>query len=454
MKEDQLYELVQSLTPSEKRYFRLQHQRSEQQGFMRLFDYLEDSDEYAAQDVKAAFPQEKFIRNLAVIKGYLRNSILKDLADFHRQNYMDLQLRSQLDFVQLLHEKGLKKLCIREIRKLKKQALATGSQLVLVETLKWEIKYLRFEPHAAQEIAALRRLLMDTIQAELVEAKASTLFDQAFHLILARVHHPDPANRTLPAQYRQEAEQLLQAKHLGILGRLILLHCLIHCDQMLGAPENVFATYERIIELFRNHSAFAKARPALALKSYRGYLEYCLHFESFAQSEAILTMLATLPLKGDALKAEAEAALIYFRLKKAAQLQQFQEAADFEPEARQLFERFQHLIPASYQLTIWYELSLVLIVAGRYTAAKSWLRSILEEPLSQNRKDIREFARLMQLLVWLQTGEQDLLDAEWRNTERMLKRRGSLSEVNRLLLQFFKKANYAQNRGAFLELTR
>ncbi len=439
MEKDPLFDLIKALNPTEKRYFNLHHQGSEQKGFMRLFRYLDAQEVYQEAALKDFFAGEKFIRNLPVIKSYLKNALLQSLGDFHLQNQVDFQLRRQLDYVQVLYQKGLRALCLREVRKVKRGALAIGASMVLVEALKMEIRLLRFKPQGAKEIGELRRQMMAAIHSEQLEAEASALFDQVFHLLLERVHHTQPEVQSDIQALGRHAHELLQQEGVTVQGQLILTQCLIHCEQMVGHPAQVLAHYRQLLGLFHSHPAFTKARPIMALKSYRGFLESCLLLNSFDGTEEALHALEALPLKGNALKAESAAAKTYFKLKQAIQMERFDQAADLEGEVRQLFRDFPGLVPDSYQISFWYELAVALVLDRRYPAAKEWLRSILMEPLSEIRKDIREFARMVQLLVWFEFGEMDLLEFNVRNTERMLQRRNRFTEVDGLLLRFFRR---------------
>ena len=446
MKEDLLFSLIRSLSPTEKRYFKLQNTVSADKAFMRLFDYLNAVEAYDEEALRSHFKGEKFLTNLPVIKGYLKNNLLVALRDFHRQNNVELQIRAQLDFVNVLKDRGIRKLALRELRKIKKQASAMGAQLVLIESLKLEISMLRFEQNATEIIASLRQQLRDALQAETQEAKASSLFDKVFHLVLLRLTPSDPAQVKRVEDLMHQAQNVLKEPGNGILGKLILFHSLFYCHELLGQKEEAWQYYQAIKDLFFEHPEFAKARPTMALKSYRGYLDGCLANQKLEKADPVMKAIEKLPLKSAANQAEAAAVIVYFQLKRAMVMKAFEEAADMEFKVKRLFKKHQELIPQSYQVNLYSELALSHVVSGRTKEAGAWLRKILEEPSSENRKDIREFARMMQLLVWMQQEDFELLEFELRNTERMLKRRGSFSEVDNTLIQFFKVACEKRNR--------
>lgn len=75
---DDLFRLVKSMSKSEKRYFKLfASMQGKNKKYLLLFDAIDRQGVYNESALKEELKQEKFVRQLAVTKGYLYNLILK-----------------------------------------------------------------------------------------------------------------------------------------------------------------------------------------------------------------------------------------------------------------------------------------------------------------------------------------------------------------------------------------
>ena len=73
---DNIFQLVQAMTASEKRYFK-RHYASEKSVMTDLFDFINNMKEYDEEDVKKHFQHSKLAKNLKVYKVQLTELLLK-----------------------------------------------------------------------------------------------------------------------------------------------------------------------------------------------------------------------------------------------------------------------------------------------------------------------------------------------------------------------------------------
>lgn len=121
-KQDYLIQLIKSLSPNEKRYFKLfcQSQTGGKQ-YLRLFNALEQQDTYDA----AALCKTLNLRpaNLAHEKDYLQDVLLRNLRIFHENNFVESNLMAQYQEADLLYRKGLTTYSISKAEKTLKKVL-------------------------------------------------------------------------------------------------------------------------------------------------------------------------------------------------------------------------------------------------------------------------------------------------------------------------------------------
>jgi hypothetical protein len=130
---DDLYDLVRSLSPSEKRYFKLhadKHSSSEyKRHYEKLFDALNNwpEQDYDEKEFKKRNRGKSFLKNLSAEKGYLYDLILKILRNYNSQNDPEIRLQEMIININLLINKGLKSQAYKLIEKAQKLADDTES---------------------------------------------------------------------------------------------------------------------------------------------------------------------------------------------------------------------------------------------------------------------------------------------------------------------------------------
>ncbi|MCW5909338.1 MAG: hypothetical protein KIS94_15840 [Chitinophagales bacterium] len=107
MKKDDLYELIRTLTPVEKKVFKEKNAAKNQANFIRLFDAIATGEAANDADVKKKFSQEVFINHLCKTKAYLYEAILTTLHEQLQPHYTRLQIFKLLEFAETLYSRKL-----------------------------------------------------------------------------------------------------------------------------------------------------------------------------------------------------------------------------------------------------------------------------------------------------------------------------------------------------------
>lgn len=152
-----VFDLIKSLSPTRKRYFKIYAQAiggRESSGYLKLFDFLDTMSVYDEALVKMKFKNERFIRQLSVLKNYLFDLILRSMVHGIREYHPASDMQMQLASVQLLYESGLHKSCLKQIKKLKEKAGQQEEFGVLDKLCDWEIRILMNEANTTE---AMRR---------------------------------------------------------------------------------------------------------------------------------------------------------------------------------------------------------------------------------------------------------------------------------------------------------
>ena len=121
-KQDYLVQLIKSLSPNEKRYFKLFCQsQTGGKKYLKLFNALEEAEVYDT----AALSKQLNIEpgNLAHEKEYLQDVLLRNLRIFHENNFVESNLMAQYQEADLLYRKGLTTYSISKAEKALKKVI-------------------------------------------------------------------------------------------------------------------------------------------------------------------------------------------------------------------------------------------------------------------------------------------------------------------------------------------
>lgn len=139
LQKDFLFVLIKSLTTSEKRQFRLYVNRlgiNVDAKFLLLFSELDKMKEYDEQIIIEKKISTK--QQLSNLKAHLYKQILVSLRmNPSHQNYR-IQLREQLDFANILYQKGLYKQALKILDKTKQSALELDEKSIASEIINLE----------------------------------------------------------------------------------------------------------------------------------------------------------------------------------------------------------------------------------------------------------------------------------------------------------------------------
>ena len=141
MKKTELFQLIKSLSKSEKRYFKLFcNQMGGAANYVRLFDAMDAQEGFDEDAIREKFHGEKMLRQLHVTKNYLRQLILKALRNYHSKFSKDAELKDMLRNVEILFHKELYNHCQTELRRAEKMAQDFELKTSLVDVITWKRK--------------------------------------------------------------------------------------------------------------------------------------------------------------------------------------------------------------------------------------------------------------------------------------------------------------------------
>lgn len=138
-----LLDLVQSLTKTEKRHLKLRSKFHEgEKRYMRLFEILDTGEVYNSVQLQKLWDSEGYGGSLPVTKNYLYEFILSSLEHYYAQTRGKANIQALLKRVDILFDKALYKQCAKLLAKARKLANNHQAHRLLLEVLIWELRLL------------------------------------------------------------------------------------------------------------------------------------------------------------------------------------------------------------------------------------------------------------------------------------------------------------------------
>ena len=136
--QDELFSLIRSLSPSEKRYFKVNASKGgdSKSNYMQLFEAIDAMDEYDEQLLKSKHSKKPFVKYLSAEKKQLREQIMKQMRAFHAGRTIDNRINELLQDEIFYRDKGLVDLREKALAKAKELATNGERYHLLKEILK------------------------------------------------------------------------------------------------------------------------------------------------------------------------------------------------------------------------------------------------------------------------------------------------------------------------------
>ena len=433
-KDNSLFDLIKSMSRSEKRYFRLYcSQTGPSSNYLRLFDVIEKQKIYDEQAVKKIFAGEVFIKQLHVTKNYLRTLILKTLRNFHTRISKDAELKDLLRNIEILFHKELYAHCEAEIKKA--ESIATTYEIFSgrVELGTWKRKLRQaLTPHnydAFLETMTSQQLAIDTLK------NTNRYWQLAIRVsreTIARGNQPVPDHALLE---NLDNAWSLEAKVLHY--NATYFRSLQQSDYN-QAEQTLYA----LIAYLETHPVQLAEDPSL----YTSSVNNCVSFLVFQKKhEPALQLVQRAKHVYENWRIVSEKKTLFKQIMRTynIELEIYRDTRSFDQhlEAISGIETFVtkncHKMPKSYLISFWFQLANIYFMQQKFEASLSWINEILNMRQRDIRMDLQIHSRMMNLMIHLEQQNMFVLRYFVDSTRRFLKKQRKIAQHESVLLKFF-----------------
>ncbi|MFK7849180.1 MAG: hypothetical protein AB8G77_28085 [Rhodothermales bacterium] len=429
-----LFDLIQSLSRSEKRYFKLHCvQTGTATNYLKLFEAIARQSSYDEQALRAQFAGETFIKQLHVTKNYLRNLILKSLRNFHAQISKDAVLKDVLRNIEILFHKELYASCEAELKKAESLAQMYELYPGMVEIATWRRKLTQAQtPHNYQVF------LKEMVDQQGTIDRLKNI-NQYWQLAI-RISKETISRGNHPVQDDQLLQDVGNAQSL----EATLLHYNACYFQHLQQNERDAAedTLYDLIAYLEKHPARIEEDPSMYASSINNFVSF-LVFQKKHQPALMLVQRAKNMYKQWKIVSERKTLFKQIMRTFNIELEIYRDTRSLEgkeafiSEIEQFVLKNRYKMPTSYLLSFWFQLANIHFIQRNFEQALLWINEILNTRYRDVRIDLQIHARMMNLMIHLEQQNLFVLRYFVDSTRRFLKKQRHIATHESVLLKFF-----------------
>lgn len=422
-----LHELIASLSPAEKKQFRIWAQRqSRGEGnlYLQLFDFMTSHAVYDEVALRATLNRRLTPGHLSTARNYLYQALLQCLS--RKPRSPEARLREALDHCEWLHARGQ----LAQARKTASAGYKLACQLHSLshqaEFLRWQRRLLKTRGGGdlREALTRLGRTERETLQLLSLEAALRDLRGRVQALYLEQTDLPRARlHRELKTLLADEAMKRRPPEKAGFQALLAWHYAHAYAAMMQGAPIEARRHLQHILDTWDQHPAFRRRQPLEYYQALTLFVDNCIRLGELSGLKATLDRFD----KPQGLSRAAQAGVIFsghhLRLRYAIATGHTEAAMSLTAQVEAALQQWQRQVAPSVELTLRYNLGALHFFAGKNPAALRQFYLLRSLQSSHTRPDIIQASRLVELAIALDSGDPSRVEGLLRSFTRYKARR-------------------------------
>ena len=459
-----LFDLIQSLSSSEKRHFKVHLQKSEKHKYALLFDAMEQAptsdDDLFKQIIygSAAIVSKKY----SELKSYLYDLLLNSLQSFDESTSVDYFLKNNLLNIKTLYKRARYEDCRELLHKVRRVAQEHESFQHLLEVVQWENQIAYAEADINFWNTHLHRLVLEeqfyTAQTALISSLRNAFF-RLLALIRQNAAHSNSEHRAtlqkiIELPYLSDFEQLNSKKSQILYLRIFNIYY-----YSIHEYEDFYASGKKLVVAMESNPAFLREDVSEYISALSNYTYSCFLQKKYSEMEIALEKFKTIRTltTDDETKVHRQ----YYQNKFAICIAtgNFKEGLVALKEHLREIEKFdKNMFERS---SFYYNYFYIHFGNGNFEDALDFLNQWLQLPKSVERQDLQRVARILNLITHLELGNFLLIESLLRSAHRFMDKSGSPDQLERKIMTYIRnisrsndgrqKKSMTQNLHAFFE---
>lgn len=439
-----LFDLIQSLTRTEKAYFKkfaYKKDNAKDNPYLQLFDAIDRQKEYDEEKLLKKFRKEKFVKQFSVAKNYLLNLIVSSLADYDSNKNHRTRLLQMLREIQALKDRGATDLAQKRIDAAIKLAEKHQDEWVLYDLYTSYIVLLPIDDSGNR--FDLYQKVQKSLEALQNQEDYRQIYGSYLQLLNLGINVREEKSQQKWNDFVQHP--LLQdvSKAVTFTTRYQFYEIWTGYHLKLNNTEAVYEQMQKQIALFEENPIYIEVKPIIYLMTFNNLMFIEAMLGKHREFEATAKLIRK-KRKEKILKSVAKTRPNIFYTLEGTLLAYYLEVKDYE-KAYQLIPDIRAANPEIFEhekdrvFRNRFNIAVTYFYRKEYEAALDEINELLScKGLDKESPDMGSFARILDLLIHFELDNDLLIEYTSRSAYRYLYKNKRLYQVENILLTFFK----------------
>lgn len=461
---DSVFILIKSLSPSDKRSFKLYAKRfgaNENAKFLQLFDVLDKMEEYDEERLLKKSPVTK--KQLANMKAHLYKQILVSLRLIYADHNVELQLNEQIDFARILYNKGLYQQSLKLLSKAKGIAERYFLDTIMLRIVELEkvIESQHITRSMRDRAEVLANEARDFAASSSLKNSFSNLSLQLYGLYLKMGHVKDEHDRKLVEAYYLKNMPEYHLDELNFYEKLYLFQSQVWFYHILQDFPLCYRAAQRWVGLYQAHPHMKKVATGNYLKAYHYLLDTLFYLQQYDRFGEVFEQFRE-SLANDDFKMDDNCRILAFLYYYSNSINYHFLIGDFSegvnkviPSLLKDMEGLRGKLDVHHVTVLHYKIACLYFGSGDNLGAIRHLDRVIFHTGDGLREDLQCFAHILKLIASYEEGLDDNLEQQIRNVYRFLIKMQDLRLVQQEMMHFVRNLTRIyenQLKAAFKDL--
>ncbi len=444
---DNLFVLIQSLSRSEKRQFKLYVNRlgdNFDAKFLLLFNILEKLKDYNEEIILKSNIVSK--QQLSNTKAHLYKQILVSLRLNPVHQNIRIYIREQLDFATILYHKGLYKQSLKILDKAKIIAIEQEEKNIAFEIVELE-KIIESQYITRSIIDRADELVVqakDLSRQNVIASKLSNLSLQLYSIMLKSGYAKSDTELKEITEYFNKHLPKIRMEELGFREKLWLYKAYLWRSFLVQDFLACYKYANKWVNIFHENRHMISLNPVWYIKGV-SYLLECLYLiKHKSKMKTVLDQLEHTIAEDSFPKNDNLSVLSFLCIYNGKFNLHFLEG-NFEDgfylidEVQKKIKLNQDKLDEHHIMVFYYKIACLYFGAGDNKKCIEYLKKIIENKNLIMREDLMCFARVLSLVAHYEVGLDYKLEVQLKSTYKFLIKMNELQEVQREIIKFLRK---------------
>lgn len=408
--QDNLHELIQSLSRSEKRYFTI-NGGNDDTDHMRMFGLVSSMKEFDENKLKKAFP-----RNLSWKKGDLYKLILKNMRTYPSDKSAYLEIKELLIDAQFLIDRGLFEQSLTLLKKAKKKATSYHRLNDLLEISRLtQVSLLKMNSNGVTELmeklTVERKNILKNLEEEITYANANLSLEAKF---LQQITLSTEEDKKALAEEYHFLTSVKYPDIQTIRGQIYYLRANKTLAHLLGHHKDVYDFCEKIVNWWENNPMIKKEENHLYLNSLFNLIAACSYMNHINRIPEIIEQLERLKPNNLMEKTLLFKKVLHYKILYLMNIGSFNEAKTTFLLSEKSLSKFN--LDTKWKTMMIANFAILLFVLEDFRDCIQWIDNILENKNVKKRQKVQQVMRLIKCICYSELDDVEGFESTYRST--------------------------------------